>query len=102
MNFFGLIIATYTLLAIGVGFLWVVKLEYYIGAYINKAVFIVGCAVTVLSLFVKEPMISALIGVLGGTVIWGATELKDQEERVKRGMFKKNPKKLISAVYREP
>jgi hypothetical protein len=93
MNFIGLYLALFTLVAIGVGFLWVIKLEYHIGAHVDKAVFILGCLITLCSLFAPSPLLAALIGIFGGTVIWGATELKDQEKRVKAGMFKANPKK---------
>jgi hypothetical protein len=93
MNFTGLYLALFTLAAIGLGFLWVIKLEYHVGAHVDKAVFVIGCLVTTGSLFAPSPFLSALIGILGGTVIWGATELKDQEKRVKAGMFKSNPKK---------
>ena len=93
MNFSGLLLALFTLFAIGIGFFWVIKLEYYVGAKVDKLVFALGCIVTALSLFVGPPMLSAIVGIVGGTVIWGATELKDQEKRVAAGMFKANPRR---------
>ena len=32
-----------------------------------------------------------IVGMIAGTIFWGATELPDQEERVRKGMFKANP-----------
>ncbi len=93
MNFSGMILALFTLAAIGIGFFWVIKLEYYIGAHVDKIVFVVGCLITVSSLFVAPPIFSGLVGITGGTVIWGASEMKDQEKRVAAGMFKANPNK---------
>ena len=93
MNFSGLALAFFTLIAIGFGFFWVVKLEYHVGAGVDKAVFVVGILITAASLAAPDPISSAVIGIVGGTVIWGATEMKDQEKRVAAGMFKANPKK---------
>ena len=93
MNFTGLIIGLFTLLTIGLGFFWVIKLEYYVGAHVAKAVGALGVLVVLASLFVSDFYPSALLGILGGTIFWGATELPDQEKRVEAGMFKKNPSK---------
>ena len=98
MNFTGIILALFTLFAVGAGFLWVIKLEYYVGARADKLVFAAGCLMTAASLLVPIPLVSAVIGIAGGTVIWGATELKDQEKRVAQGLFKKNPKKQKTQV----
>lgn len=93
MNLSGLILALFTLLTIGFGFFWVIKLEYYVGAHVGKGVFVVGILITAASLVMPVPILSAIVGIVGGTVIWGATELKDQEKRVAAGMFKSNPNK---------
>ena len=100
MNFTGLILALFALSAIGVGFFWVIRLEYHVGARVDKIVFAVGCVISLSSLFMASPMLSAIVGILGGTVIWGATELKDQEKRVAAGMFKANPKRRPSKAVR--
>jgi hypothetical protein len=93
MSFVGMQMGLFTLAAIAVGFLWVIKLEYYIGARAAKAVGALGIAVTLGSLFLPGFYASAMVGILGGTLFWGATELPDQDRRVAAGMFKKNPKK---------
>jgi uncharacterized protein DUF4491 len=93
MNFTGLIFACITLAAVGIGFLWVIKLEYYVGAHLAWPVGIFGGVVVLASLLVPGFAASAVVGILGGTIVWGATELPDQEKRVKDGIFPANPKK---------
>ena len=93
MNFTGLIFACITLAAVGLGFLWVIKLEYYVGAHLAWPVGIFGGVVVLASLLVPGFAASAVVGILGGTIVWGATELPDQEKRVRDGIFMANPKK---------
>jgi hypothetical protein len=54
------------------------------------------------SLFISGFVPSAILGVLGGTVIWGATELPEQEKRVARGLFPANPRKQAASSGRRP
>ncbi len=82
-----------TLFAIGAGFFWVIKLEFYVGAHIWKGVLALGAALCLISLIIPSFWGSALVGVIGGSIVWGATELPDQEKRVTRGIFPSNPNK---------
>jgi hypothetical protein len=93
MNTVGIFFGLFTALAIGLGFVWVIKLEYYVGAHTAKAVAVLGIAIILVSLFIPGFTFSGILGVLGGTVIWGATELPSQEKRVAQGMFPSNPNK---------
>jgi hypothetical protein len=93
MNFTGFMYAFITLAAVGLGFLWVIKLEYHVGAHLAWPVGILGGIVVIVSMVVPGFTASAVIGILGGTIIWGATELPDQEKRVKNGIFPANPQK---------
>ncbi len=93
MNFTGLGLGLFMLLTIGFGFFWVIKLEYYLGARVWKGVFALGLALCLLSLWASSFTASALVGILGGSIAWGATELPAQEERVRRGLFPSNPGK---------
>lgn len=85
------------LFSIGFGFFWVIKVEYYLGAHLWKAVLGFGLLICLASLFVPSFTVSALLGILGGSVVWGATELPAQEERVRRGAFPANPRKRQEA-----
>jgi len=91
VNFSGLYLGLFMLFSIGFGFFWVVKVEYYWGSRLWKAVLGVGLLICLASLFVPSFAISAVLGILGGSVAWGATELPAQEERVRRGVFPANP-----------
>ena len=92
MNLTGFGLGLFMLFAIGFGFFWVIKLEYYLGARIWKAVLAIGLLICLLSLFM--PTFTALLGIFGGSVVWGATELPGQEERVRRGLFPANPRRM--------
>ncbi len=92
-NFNGIFMSLFTLIAIGLGFVWVIKLEYYIGAQVAKWVAILGGLLIVGSLFIPNFTLSAMVGIVGGTMVWGATEFSAQEERVKQGIFPANPRK---------
>jgi hypothetical protein len=81
----------FMLFAIGLGFVWVIKVEYYFGARVWPFVLAAGILITLASLFMPSFTSSALLGILGGSVVWGATELPGQAERVQRGLFLANP-----------
>jgi hypothetical protein len=93
INFNGLGLGLYMLFVIGFGFFWVIKLEYYLGARIWKAVLAAGLLICLFSLFMPSFTSSALLGIFGGSIVWGATELPGQEERVRRGLFPANPRR---------
>jgi hypothetical protein len=75
MNTTGILLGLVGFLAIGLGFLWVIKLEYYVGARAAWAVAAVSAALVLASLFVPGFTPPAILGVPGGTLICGATEL---------------------------
>lgn len=93
VNLTGLYLGLYMLFVIAIGFVWVIKLEYYLGAKVWKTVFVLGVMICILALFMPNFTASALVGIFGGSVVWGATELPGQEERVQRGLFPANPKR---------
>ena len=93
MNLTGLWIGLLTLIVIGLGFLWVIKFEYFIGAKPWKWVLVAGLIVCGISLLLDSFWASAIVGILGGSIVWGATELPGQEERARRGLFPVHPKR---------
>ncbi|NYB25921.1 MAG: DUF4491 family protein [Methanobacteriaceae archaeon] len=90
MNFEGIIIGIGAFLIIGILHPVVIKAEYYIGKRIWPVFLIGGFFFIVLSLFIESVIITALIGVLGFSLLWGIHELFKQEERVKKGWYPKN------------
>ena len=93
MNLTGLTLGIFMLFCIGFGFFWVIKLEYYWGAQVWKLVLLAGLILCLASLFMPAFALSAIFGILGGSVIWGATEFPAQSERVQRGLFPPNPRR---------
>ena len=96
MNLTGLFLGLYMLLVIGFGLFWVIKLEYYLGAQVWKIVLAAGVLILLAAFFMPTFTASALLGIFGGSVVWGATELPGQAERVRQGLFPANPRRLPS------
>lgn len=91
MNLFGLGLGLATLVIIGLGFVWVIRGEYYFGYLWWPYVMGGGVVLLGVSLFVQSDWGSALLGVLGASVIWGSTELKEQAVRAEIGWYPFNP-----------
>ena len=91
MNLTGIILGVFSALAIGMGFVWVIRFEYYFGAHLWRWVAVLGLGVCALSLFMPNFMLAALVGIIGGSITWGAMELPHQSERVDHGLFRAHP-----------
>jgi hypothetical protein len=91
MNFTGLLAGLATLVLIGLGFAWVVRLERHLGWQWWPYVMAAGALLLGVSLFIGSFWGSALTGILGASIVWGSTELPEQAERVRKGWFKSNP-----------
>jgi hypothetical protein len=52
-----------------------------------------GIACSAGALFVEEVFWSALLGIVGFSSFWTIKELFEQEERVRKGWFPKNPRR---------
>lgn len=93
MQWLGLLIGICTFIIIGAFHPVVIKAEYYLGVKCWPIFLISGLICAAGALFVSTLWISALLAVLGFTLLWTIKELFDQEERVKKGWFPANPKK---------
>lgn len=93
MNFYfnGLLVGIVVFLIIGLFHPLVIKAEYYWGTKSWWLFFIGGMLATISSLFIENIIISSIFGVLGFTCFWSIKEVFDQEKRVKKGQFPKNP-----------
>ena len=92
LNWDGLILGVVTFLIIGVFHPIVIKAEYYIGAKKSWWAFLVaGLGALVGSVLVADTVGSALLGVLAFSLFWSIGELFEQEKRVEKGWFPKNP-----------
>lgn len=89
----GIIIGFGTFLLIGLFHPIVVKAEYYFSKKIYPLFIVAGVILLILSYFVKSNIASALLGVAGFSSFWSVIEIFEQEERVAKGWFPKNPKR---------
>ena len=95
MNFFGLILGIATLPIIGLGFVWVIRGERYFGYLWWPYVMGSGILIVIASLMVSSFWISALMGAFGASLLWGATELKEQAIRAEIGWYPFNARKIL-------
>ena len=93
MNYEGIFIGIGTFLIIGLLHPVVIKAEYYFGSRIWP-VFLIGGVVCIgLSLVSGGRIPSALLAVLGFSLLWSIKELAEQANRVEKGWFPENPKR---------
>lgn len=93
MSFEGIGIGIVCFLAIGIFHPIVIQAEYHFSARIWPVFLIAGLLFLGASLFVSHTMICAVLGVTGCSCLWSIVELKEQEKRVERGWFPRNPKR---------
>lgn len=93
INIDGIVIGVATFLIIGLFHPVVIKAEYYFGTKCWWVFLLLGLLGVAASLFIQSIMISALCGVFAFSSFWTIKELFEQEERVRKGWFPKNPNK---------
>ncbi len=93
MNFEGILIGAAAFLIIGIFHPIVIKGEYYIGTKMWPVFLVVGLITVGATLFIENVTLGAIVGVFGFSSLWSIKELFEQEERVRKGWFPKNPKK---------
>lgn len=92
-SFEGLVIGAATFLCIGMFHPLVIKGEYYFGVKCWFAFLVMGIGGIVGSILVDNQIASILLGVFAFSSLWGIGEVFEQEKRVARGWFPKNPKR---------
>lgn len=93
LNFEGVLLAVGTFLIIGLLHPVVIKTEYYFGTRPWWLFLVSGLACIAGALFIESIVLSALLGVLGASLLWAIGELFEQKKRVEKGWFPKNPKR---------
>lgn len=91
--FTGLGIGLATFLIIGLFHPVVVKAEYYWGIGCWWIFLVLGIVGVVASLLVGNVFVSALLGVFAFSSFWTIKEVFEQQDRVKKGWFPRNPKR---------
>ena len=93
LNFNGLLIGALTFLIIGASHPAVIKGEYYFGTRIWWAFLLLGLLGIVAAVWVQDVTLSALLSVFAFTCLWGIKEIFEQQERVRKGWFPRNPRR---------
>ena len=91
MHWQGIVIGLVCFLVIGLFHPLVIKGEYYFGVKIWWAFLLAGLAATVLSLFIADVVLSAVLGVIGFSCFWSIREVFHQRKRVEKGWFPAGP-----------
>jgi len=89
----GLVIGICTFLIIGIFHPIVVKAEYYWGTKCWWIFLLLGIVGVIASLYTENILIASLLGVFAFSSFWTIKEVFEQEDRVKKGWFPKNPKR---------
>ena len=92
-NLLGLVIGLGTFLIIGIFHPIVIKGEYYFGTRCWWAFLVLGIIFIALSIIVQSVLWSALLGVAGFSCLWSILEIFEQQERVRKGWFPRNPRR---------
>ena len=87
MNGFGLSAGVAILFIIGLGFVWVIRGERYFGYLWWPYVIALGIGCVIGSLFIVSNWGAVICGGIGASLIWGATELKEQAVRGELGWY---------------
>lgn len=93
MNYSGIVIGTVCFLVIGVFHPIVIWAEYHFSARCWPAFLAAGLGFLAASAMLQQVLVSAVLGVVGCSCLWSILELKEQEKRVERGWFPKNPRR---------
>lgn len=91
MNYDGIILGFGAFLMIGFFHPLVIKGEYYFGVRCWPAFLMAGIAGCIASLLIDNSYATVLLGVFGFSCFWSILELFEQQERVRKGWFPKNP-----------
>ncbi|MDR2071369.1 MAG: DUF4491 family protein [Treponema sp.] len=91
MYLHGLFAGAAALLIIGLFHPVVIKGEYHFGRRIWPFFLITGMGLIAAACIISRIYLSVFLGITGFTCIWTIKELFDQEKRVERGWFPRNP-----------
>lgn len=93
LNYTGLIIGVCTFLVIGVFHPIVIKAEYYCGTRCWWAFLLAGLVMVGAALVVNDVLWSSLLSVTAFSCFWSILEIFEQQERVRKGWFPRNPQR---------
>lgn len=92
-NLTGLVIGICTFLIIGLFHPVVIKAEYYWGTRSWWLFLVLGIAGIMVSVACHDVLFSTLAGVFAFSSFWSIKEIFEQEKRVEKGWFPRNPRR---------
>lgn len=92
-NLTGLLVGLLSFLIIGLFHPIVIKCEYYFSARCRWWFVVLGLIGAIASPLLADFFWSTLTAVLAFTCFWSVKEIKEQEERVHKGWFPRNPRR---------
>lgn len=92
-NLTGIAIGLCTFLIIGIFHPLVIKGEYYFSVKIWRVFLIAGLLCEFFAWYVDSLFWSIILGVTGFSALWGIGEIFQQQERVRKGWFPRNPRR---------
>jgi hypothetical protein len=93
MNFSGVVIGISAFLIIGIFHPIVIKTEFYFGKKVWPVFLFAGVILIGVSIGITDVTLSSITGIIGFSSLWSIHELIEQEQRVQKGWFPKNPNK---------
>ena len=102
MNIQGLIVGLVSFMLIGIFHVIVLKCEYYFSKKIWPIFFMAGFVSLIGSLYMENAVLSSVSAVFGFTCLWSIRELFEQEERVRKGWYPRNPKHEQRYIHQKP
>lgn len=93
MNYTGIVLATITILIIGIFHPIVIWAEYHFSKKIWPVFMVAGLIFLIFSLIAKQDIISCILAVFAATFFWSIVELFHQEKRVEKGWYPKKHKR---------
>lgn len=93
LNITGIVIGVSTIAIIWFGRYACIAGEYHFSKKLWIAFLAVGLVTVGASFFIKDTTLSAITSIFGFTFLWGIHEIIEQEERVNKGWFPRNPKR---------
>lgn len=98
MNWNGILIGAAAFLIIGLFHPIVVKCEYYFSSRVWPVFLIAGLGTCAAAAAIDQITVSAVLSILGFSMLWSVGELRQQEQRVRKGWFPANPKRKNPAA----
>lgn len=89
----GLLVGLATFIIIGLFHPLVIKGEYYFGLRCRWAFLMLAIVMCVVSVVVSDSVVSILSGVVAFSSFWSIKEVNEQQERVLKGWFPRNPRR---------